>query len=104
MKSHQPIFSYSFRRRSGQLVRICQMRSPKKAKSSGGMPSSGPNNDPRSLTSVNSSGTFDGVIVGSFSGRRPKRAKMVPVVSTRFSATEREPRYGIRAMVSMMCW
>ena len=31
MKSHQPIFSYSFRRRSEQLVRICQMRSPKKA-------------------------------------------------------------------------
>ena len=79
------------------------MRSPKKAKSSGAMPSSGPNSDPRSLTSVNSSGTFDGVIVGSFSGRRPKRAKMVPVVSTRFSATEREPRYGVRAMVSMMC-
>ena len=79
------------------------MRSPKNATSSGGMPSSGPNHGPRSLTSVNSSVTFDGMIVGSFSGRRPKRAKMVPVVSTRFSATEREPRYGIRAMVSMTC-
>ena len=79
------------------------MRSPKKANSSGEMPSSGPNSDPRSLTSVKSSGTVDGVIVGSFSGRRPKRAKTVPVVSTRLSATEREPRYGIRSIVSMMC-
>src|SRR4029450_8882111 len=99
MKSHQPIFSYSFKRRSEQLVRICQMRSAKKETYSGGMPCSGPSNDARSLTSVNSSGTVDGVVVGSFKGRRPKRAKMVPVVSTRFSATEREPRYGVRAMV-----
>ena len=55
------------------------------------------------LTPINLFWSLLGVTVGSFSDRRPKRAKIVPVVSTRLSATEREPRYGIRSIVSMTC-
>ena len=100
MKSHQPIFSYSSRRRSEQLVRICQMRSAKKATSSGGMPCSGPNNDPRSLTSVNSSGTVDGVVVGSFKraaaeAREDGAGGIDQILRDRAGASIRSPRHGV---------
>ena len=79
------------------------MRSPKKANSSEEIPSSDPNSVLRSVSSVNISGTVVGATFGSLSERRPKRAKIVPVVSTRLSATVRAPRYGIRSIVSMTC-